>query len=224
MQKEDEQDGWASAGLDLDSISEATTTDGRSIDLFGDEEDRTEQQTKTRRKQQRAKQTDDVDVEEVVAEMLRTKLGRATIGSAFLASAYFMRPDLEAVAGLGLVGLLFIATSVIPFMIGESDNKQNDTFVAKTRSLLSNIDTSRSTDGSIPAAVDREIKNRAGGHCEYCRRPTTHLDRHHIRPKNEGGAHRPENLIMLCGVCHDEADAGDIQRRDLRSRIAKSTK
>ncbi len=70
-----------------------------------------------------------------------------------------------------------------------------------------------------------QIKSDAGGVCEYC---LAHgivrygaLETHHIIPLIE----QPdmllddENLIALCRVCHEQAEAGAISRDELR-RIA----
>ncbi len=57
----------------------------------------------------------------------------------------------------------------------------------------------------IPAALLREVRNRAGAVCEYCRLPqqsqeaTFHVD--HIQPQTAGGATNLDNLALACVTC-----------------------
>ncbi len=62
---------------------------------------------------------------------------------------------------------------------------------------------------SIPPAMRRSVVRRDGGRCRVpgC---TNRLwnDLHHIRPRAEGGAHDPDNVICLCRVHHALAHRG----------------
>jgi hypothetical protein len=55
----------------------------------------------------------------------------------------------------------------------------------------------------VPPAVRRLVLRRDHGHCVVpgCKHATW-LDVHHIRAREEGGGHEPENLITVCGAHH----------------------
>lgn len=59
--------------------------------------------------------------------------------------------------------------------------------------------------GHIPAALVREVRERAGDTCEYCRLPqdsqeaTFHVD--HIWPRIAGGPTEASNLSLACVSC-----------------------
>lgn len=40
--------------------------------------------------------------------------------------------------------------------------------------------------------------------CELCGRATLNAEVHHIRPKEHKGNNHPDNLIELCGSCHND--------------------
>lgn len=60
----------------------------------------------------------------------------------------------------------------------------------------------------IPAKLRKQVMERSGGVCEKCGRKDWRMAVHHIDPKGMGGrkdADTLDNLIYLCGVCHDLA-------------------
>lgn len=59
------------------------------------------------------------------------------------------------------------------------------------------------------AAVRLEVRLRAGGKCERCRRAAcVPLDLHHRLRRSQGGKHEAANLALLGRRCHDEIHAG----------------
>jgi 5-methylcytosine-specific restriction endonuclease McrA len=58
---------------------------------------------------------------------------------------------------------------------------------------------------AIPATLARQVRDRAGAACEYCRLPqwsqeaTFHID--HIRSLADGGPTTLENLALACVTC-----------------------
>lgn len=63
----------------------------------------------------------------------------------------------------------------------------------------------------------------AGSKCENPNCKTTHpLDVHHIKPRNEGGTNRQNNLIVLCANCHRIAQPGGYSRATLKEWVAKN--
>jgi hypothetical protein len=49
-----------------------------------------------------------------------------------------------------------------------------------------------------------EVRSRDGGRCRVCG-STNLVQVHHIQFRSKGGGNEPENLIALCGDCHDGA-------------------
>jgi 5-methylcytosine-specific restriction endonuclease McrA len=55
-----------------------------------------------------------------------------------------------------------------------------------------------------PEALRRFRLEHAGTLCWFCAmRPGIHV--HHRIHRSQGGGDVPENLVWLCGACHDEA-------------------
>ncbi|WP_437311028.1 HNH endonuclease [Sorangium sp. So ce388] len=58
---------------------------------------------------------------------------------------------------------------------------------------------------SVPAALQRRVRDRSADRCEYCRlsqagqEATFHVD--HIQPRHEGGLTTVENLALACVSC-----------------------
>jgi len=59
----------------------------------------------------------------------------------------------------------------------------------------------------MDAATRREVRRRAGNHCEYCRLPqdavpvaTLHVE--HLIPKQHGGSDDLSNLALACYHCN----------------------
>ncbi len=72
---------------------------------------------------------------------------------------------------------------------------------------------------TIPPATRRKVLRRDG---KCCTVPGCHnhrfLDLHHVRPRNEGGTHDPDNLVSLCGAHHRAAHAGTLVVEGTASR------
>lgn len=67
----------------------------------------------------------------------------------------------------------------------------------------------------------RLIFDRAGQECEWCEKQYDHLQVHHIEPRREGGPNKPENLIVLCPNCHENADRGAITDSKLKAKVER---
>jgi|AntDeeMinimDraft_5_1070356.scaffolds.fasta_scaffold00735_11 hypothetical protein len=63
--------------------------------------------------------------------------------------------------------------------------------------------------------------DRAGQQCEWCEESYDHLQVHHIEPRREGGPNEPENLIVLCPNCHENADREAIPRSKLEAKVER---
>lgn len=55
--------------------------------------------------------------------------------------------------------------------------------------------------------VWRIVAARAGYRCEHCGAEGPSLELHHRVPEFLGGRFHPDNLVLLCGPCHDRAHA-----------------
>ncbi len=71
----------------------------------------------------------------------------------------------------------------------------------------------KSKERYISNAVMRFIFARAGNRCECCRRSGCQLDVHHKKPVSDGGGNRPEDLLVLCKVCHALMHEEDFEYR-----------
>ena len=79
-------------------------------------------------------------------------------------------------------------------------------------------------DRKIPFDVQKEVYEKANNTCQLCgwnrekwtRDDPRILELHHVEEHVEGGPNIPENLVVLCGRCHDEVNAG---RRELPPNI-----
>ena len=71
---------------------------------------------------------------------------------------------------------------------------------------------------AIPAAVKRAVLQEAGFKCANpaCQAILT-LDVHHLHYVSDGGSNDPDNVLALCGHCHDLHHAGHIPTEALRS-------
>ena len=71
------------------------------------------------------------------------------------------------------------------------------------------------------ANVKAYVRHRDGYRCRHCKGKSKdeRLEVHHIRPRSEGGANRPENLLALCKTCHDKVTVGEIT---LKARPGRS--
>ena len=60
----------------------------------------------------------------------------------------------------------------------------------------------------IPASLRKQVIERSGGVCEICHCKDWRMAVHHKKHKGMGGSDRLDtldNLIYLCGRCHDLA-------------------
>jgi hypothetical protein len=64
---------------------------------------------------------------------------------------------------------------------------------------------------TVPPATRRRVIRRDGKRCRVdgCRNHR-YLDVHHVDPRNEGGGHDPERLLVLCGAHHQAAHRGTL--------------
>jgi hypothetical protein len=73
----------------------------------------------------------------------------------------------------------------------------------------------RASRPATPAAVKRQLRQEAGFGCCNCGVPI--IEYHHIVPFAEEAHFRPEDMMVLCPTCHDQANDGamrvDEQRR-----------
>jgi len=62
---------------------------------------------------------------------------------------------------------------------------------------------------TIPPAIRRQVMRRCSGRCAVpgCRN-ATFVDVHHCDPREEGGSHDPERLVVLCAAHHRAAHRG----------------
>ncbi len=73
--------------------------------------------------------------------------------------------------------------------------------------------TSENPDArTIPAEVRREVKQRAGDHCEFPGCPNgMFLQICHVRPHADGGDRETRNLVLLCSQHHTMMDLGTLR-------------
>lgn len=69
--------------------------------------------------------------------------------------------------------------------------------------------------GKTPERIREKILIKYDFSCCICGQKYF-IDVHHIKPRNEGGNHKPSNLVVLCPTCHRAADRGVYSRRILR--------
>lgn len=68
----------------------------------------------------------------------------------------------------------------------------------------------------------KAARERSGGKCEQCQK-TAYADPHHIRYCRWGDFDPPENLIMLCRECHENAHrCSSCRRVALKARHIKN--
>lgn len=90
----------------------------------------------------------------------------------------------------------------------------------------SNSSNSTTNEGEKTPPAPEKLKNRlifdrAGQQCEWCEESFDHLQVHHIEPRREGGPNGPENLIVLCPNCHENADREAIPRSKLKAKVKR---
>lgn len=68
----------------------------------------------------------------------------------------------------------------------------------------------------------REIYERDGGQCVLCGGAGAHI--HHIVFRSQGGKDEPDNLVTLCGSCHEKAHGrgnGAFTQKSIREMLLK---
>ena len=69
----------------------------------------------------------------------------------------------------------------------------------------------------VPDSIRQTVLIEAGYRCGVPRcRNILALDLHHIVQVSEGGGNAPDNLLPLCGFCHDLYHRGEITRNAIR--------
>lgn len=69
---------------------------------------------------------------------------------------------------------------------------------------------------AIPKLIERQVYQEANNRCARCgREDLTKLRVHHIIPYSENPTHDLAHLVLLCLDCHDDADRGNISRKEL---------
>ncbi len=82
-------------------------------------------------------------------------------------------------------------------------------------------DTAESTP-PVPAGLETDLfVERANRACEWCGERMDSSALRRIRPEAEGGANAPENLIVLCSTCDQNAEAGTLGRSTLERRVTE---
>lgn len=68
----------------------------------------------------------------------------------------------------------------------------------------------------MPKALEKRLFQEVGSKCPICgENDIETLKIHHIVPYHNNEEHNADDLIVLCGRCHDKADAGTISRSEL---------
>lgn len=63
---------------------------------------------------------------------------------------------------------------------------------------------------TIPADVRQAVLDRDNAQCVLCGTGgENRLQLHHVVYRSQGGAHRPENLVVVCMTCHESIHRGD---------------
>lgn len=62
--------------------------------------------------------------------------------------------------------------------------------------------------------LQRAVRERDGGRCRWCGKPTT-LQSHHVRYRSEGGPDDVANLLTLCDACHRLAHSSKVTYQPL---------
>jgi hypothetical protein len=66
-------------------------------------------------------------------------------------------------------------------------------------------------DRNIPAAVEREVRQRSRFGCVVCRRAIYQYE--HIDPEfRDAREHDPKRICLLCGACHDKVTRGQLSK------------
>lgn len=82
----------------------------------------------------------------------------------------------------------------------------------------------KTDDTAIPPRVVDRVAERAGGDCQYCRRPVRpplRAECDHIIPLILGGRHRESNLQLLCHECHGAKTKRDVKIKAKVARVRK---
>ena len=84
-----------------------------------------------------------------------------------------------------------------------SDAPTADTTTAHRESPTPHAATAMRARQDIPPATARFVRHRDHGRCRVPGCRSAHgIDLHHIRHREHGGTHDPENIVSLCSSCH----------------------
>lgn len=128
-----------------------------------------------------------------------------------------------------LVGVGFLIAGILPFGYAGYLFRTEDwrtawnflvTVEGDSQSGTSSDDTSK-TPPAPENLKNKLIFDRSNQQCEWCEESYDHLQVHHIEPRSEGGPNEPENLIVLCPNCHENADREAIPRSKLRAKVKR---
>lgn len=129
-----------------------------------------------------------------------------------------------------LIGLGIFLAGLIPFTYAGYLFRTEDW--RKAWNFLVTVESDDQSNGSSSSGLEKtpptseKLKNklifdRADQQCEWCEESYDHLHVHHIEPRREGGPNEPENLIVLCPNCHENADREAITRSKLKAKVKR---
>lgn len=74
----------------------------------------------------------------------------------------------------------------------------------------------------VPSMTKKLLFQQVNSQCPFCgEHDVTTLEIHHIHPESEGGSDEQENLIVICGNCHNKITNGNITEGEvLRKKIS----
>jgi hypothetical protein len=127
------------------------------------------------------------------------------VGPEVVAMAHCDGQHIGEVGGVGVEPANDAVPQALPAQ-PDHDEAQHIGGAARTRAHVG----ARATQ-TIPPAVRRAVMRRDGGRCRVpgCRN-ATFVDVHHIDLRSEGGGHRVDNLLTVCGAHHRALHRGTL--------------
>lgn len=174
--------------------------------------------------------TDDIDMSDVSLEDL-SPIGVAAVAG-ILGGMVLMSESLFSSRPLFRIGIVVVAALIIVTVAGLFYLKVNASGFSEATNWLLGQSSSEALNSSEDAEktppAPQSLKDdlyfeRADKCCEWCDVQVDSPDVHHIKPREEGGPNRRQNLIVLCPNCHRKADRGMISRSKLRRAISSQT-